>query len=207
MNEGKLPKVNWEEIMDHIDHAVKLVGADHVGLGSDLDGATMPIGMEDVSKIPQLTEAMLRRGYSEDDIRKILGGNTLRVMAENERISDEMRATEKGKPIDAIPGAGSMGVGNPECIFCPRPDYPSSLKNAKVDGDVELSLVVGVDGNTTEIGVVSGFDARFNEKAIEAVKHWRFKPALGPDSKPAACRIHVVVTFRVFDNGKSHSGE
>ncbi len=70
--------------MDHIDHAVKLVGADHVGLGSDFDGATMPIGMEDVSKIPQLTEDMLRRGYNEDDIRKILGGNTLRVMAEND---------------------------------------------------------------------------------------------------------------------------
>ena len=80
MAEGKLPQVEWEAIVDHIDHAVKLVGADHVGLGSDFDGSVMPHGMEDCCKLPKLTEAMLRRGYSEDDIRKILGGNPLRVM-------------------------------------------------------------------------------------------------------------------------------
>jgi membrane dipeptidase len=83
--------------VDHIDHAVKLVGADHVGLGSDFDGSIMPRGMEDCSKLPELTEAMLRRGYSEDDIRKILGGNTLRVMAEAERVSREMKALAEGK--------------------------------------------------------------------------------------------------------------
>ncbi len=90
MAEGKLPKVSWEAIVDHIDHAVKLVGADHVGLGSDFDGADMPLGMEDCSKLPKLTEAMLRRGYSEDDIRKILGGNTLRVMEQAERVSRQL---------------------------------------------------------------------------------------------------------------------
>ncbi|MFZ0818483.1 MAG: membrane dipeptidase, partial [Candidatus Acidiferrales bacterium] len=72
------------------DHAVKLVGADHVGLGSDFDGATMPLGMEDCSKLPKLTEAMLRRGYSEADIRKILGENTLRVMEQAERVSHQL---------------------------------------------------------------------------------------------------------------------
>ncbi len=95
MAEGKLPTVTWEAIVDHIDHAVKLAGADHVGLGSDFDGATMPIGMEDCSKLPKLTEALLRRGYSESDIRKILGGNLLRVMEESERVSGEMQASEK----------------------------------------------------------------------------------------------------------------
>jgi membrane dipeptidase len=95
MAEGKLPTVTWEAIVDHIDHAVKLAGADHVGLGSDFDGATMPIGMEDCSKLPKLTEALLRRGYSESDIRKILGGNLLRVMEESERVSREMQASER----------------------------------------------------------------------------------------------------------------
>ena len=71
--------MSWERIVEHIDHVVKLVGADHVGLGSDFDGANMPDGMEDCSKLPKITEALLRRGYAEDDIRKILGGNTLRV--------------------------------------------------------------------------------------------------------------------------------
>ncbi len=93
--EGKLPQVEWEAIVDHIDHAVKLVGADHVGLGSDFDGSVMPHGMEDCSKLPKLTEAMLRRGYSEDDIRKILGGNTLRVMEATERVSHELQGKSK----------------------------------------------------------------------------------------------------------------
>jgi membrane dipeptidase len=95
MSEGKLPEVDWQAIVDHIDHAVKLVGADHVGLGSDFDGAVMPRGMEDCSKLPKLTEALLRRGYSEDDIRKILGGNTLRVMEAVERVSRELQAPPK----------------------------------------------------------------------------------------------------------------
>jgi membrane dipeptidase len=88
--EGKLPHVSWERIVDHIDHAVKLVGADHVGLGSDFDGATMPEGMEDCSKLPKITEALLRKGYSDDDIRKILGGNTLRILAQAEAVSREL---------------------------------------------------------------------------------------------------------------------
>jgi membrane dipeptidase len=90
--EGKLPHVNWEKIIDHIDHAVKLVGADHVGLGSDFDGASMPEGMEDASKLPKITEALMRKGYSGEDIRKILGGNLLRVMEQNEKVSRELQA-------------------------------------------------------------------------------------------------------------------
>lgn len=90
--EGKLPHVSWERIVDHIDHVVKLVGSDHVGLGSDFDGASMPDGMEDCSKLPRITEALMRKGYSDNDIRKILGGNTLRVMEQVERISKELQA-------------------------------------------------------------------------------------------------------------------
>ncbi|MGB2629393.1 MAG: dipeptidase [Candidatus Acidiferrum sp.] len=92
--EGKLPHVSWEKIIEHIDHVVTLVGADHVGLGSDFDGANMPEGMEDCSKLPKITEALLRKGYSDDDIRKILGGNTLRVMAAAEQVSKEMQASK-----------------------------------------------------------------------------------------------------------------
>jgi membrane dipeptidase len=88
MNSGKLPKVMWEKIIEHIDHAVKVAGIDHVGLGSDFDGATMPIGMEDASKLPKLTGALLAKGYSEADVTKILGGNILRVMEAVERAAD-----------------------------------------------------------------------------------------------------------------------
>jgi membrane dipeptidase len=90
-NSGKLPRVKWEEIVDHIDHAVKLAGADHVGLGSDFDGADMPDGMETAAGLPKITEALLRKGYSDADVRKILGENTLRVLAETEKVSKEMR--------------------------------------------------------------------------------------------------------------------
>jgi len=87
MMSGELPKVGWEKIIEHIDHAVKVAGADHVGLGSDFDGATMPIGMEDASKLPKITDALLKRGYSEGDVQKILGGNILRVMEQVERVA------------------------------------------------------------------------------------------------------------------------
>src|SRR5262249_55848044 len=87
MIKGDLPKVTWEKIIEHIDHAVKVAGIDHVGLGSDFDGAVMPIGMENVSKLPKITEALLKKSYSEQDIQKILGGNILRVMEQVERIA------------------------------------------------------------------------------------------------------------------------
>jgi membrane dipeptidase len=92
--DGILPHVSWEKIIQHIDHAVKLVGADHVGLGSDFDGASMPDGMEDATHLPQITEALMRKGYSDEDIRKILGGNILRVMEQVERVSREMQAAK-----------------------------------------------------------------------------------------------------------------
>jgi membrane dipeptidase len=91
---GKLPQVSWEKIVEHIDHAAGIAGADHVGVGSDFDGAFMPAGMEDASKFPFITEGLLRRGHGETDIRKILGENTLRVMADAERVGELLR-TEK----------------------------------------------------------------------------------------------------------------
>ena len=86
MMKGALPKAMWDKIVEHIDHAVKVAGVDHVGLGSDFDGATMPIGMEDVSKLSRITDALLKKGYSEPDIEKILGGNILRVMEQVENL-------------------------------------------------------------------------------------------------------------------------
>jgi len=92
VEQGKLPRVDWTKIIEHIDHAVKVAGIDHVGLGSDFDGANMPYGMEDATKLPKITEALLQKGYSEGDVRKILGENTLRLMTEVERVSRELNA-------------------------------------------------------------------------------------------------------------------
>jgi len=90
VEQGKLPRADFSKIIEHIDHAVKVTGVDHVGLGSDFDGANMPYGMEDATKLPKITEALLKKGYSEGDVKKILGENTLRVMTDVERVSREL---------------------------------------------------------------------------------------------------------------------
>jgi membrane dipeptidase len=83
-----LPRPSWEKIVEHIDHAVKIAGDEHVGLGSDFDGATMPEGMEDVTQLPKITEALLRKGYTERQVRNILGENLLRLMARVQQVAN-----------------------------------------------------------------------------------------------------------------------
>jgi len=80
---GKHGGATLEDALAHIDHAVKVAGIDHVGIGSDWDGIDkVPAGLEDVSKMPAVTAGLLKSGYSEQDIKKIMGGNFLRVMRE-----------------------------------------------------------------------------------------------------------------------------
>src|ERR1051326_6262373 len=77
----RLPPVKVSRIVDHIDHIVKLAGIDHVGIGSDFDGVQITTSdLATVADLPNLTKELLRRGYSERDVDKILGGNMLRVM-------------------------------------------------------------------------------------------------------------------------------
>ena len=91
---AKLGRLPLSRLLDHFEHAVKVAGVDHVGLGSDFDGADdlFPEGMEDISKIPNLVRGLMERGFSDEDILKILGGNTLRVMREVEQVSRKMQA-------------------------------------------------------------------------------------------------------------------
>ncbi len=89
---AQLPAVDISAVLRHIDHAAKTIGADHVGLGSDFDGVSgmVPDGMEDVSKYPALVKGLIDMGYSDSDIRKIMGENLLRVMRANEAVAREM---------------------------------------------------------------------------------------------------------------------
>jgi len=92
-----LPPLPISKLIDHIDHIVKVAGIDHVGLGADFDGANdMPEGAQDVSMLPNITYELLKRGYSEQDIRKILGENFLRVFAEAERVARSMSKNISG---------------------------------------------------------------------------------------------------------------
>jgi len=81
MVEQPLPRASLEDVLDHIDHVVGLVGVDHVGLGSDFEGVgdSLPVGLEDVSAYPNLIQGLRRRGYSEQEIAKIMGENLMRV--------------------------------------------------------------------------------------------------------------------------------
>ena len=99
--QAKLPRPPFKVLIDHIDHIAKIAGVDHVGLGSDFDGVAgaTPHGIDSAADLPKITQGLLDRGYSEEDIRKILGGNVLRVFGEVERVSQAMRA--ETSPADA----------------------------------------------------------------------------------------------------------
>jgi membrane dipeptidase len=91
---AKLARGTYCEVADHIDHIVKVAGIDNTGIGSDFDGISMsPVGLEDVSSYPRLTEELLRRGYSEADVHKILGGNALRAFRQAGEVAQRLRAT------------------------------------------------------------------------------------------------------------------
>jgi membrane dipeptidase len=79
-----------EDVVDHLDHAVAVAGIDHVALGSDFDGVfDLPYGLHDVTRLPWITYELLKRGYTEADLYKLLGGNTLRVLEAAERAAEE----------------------------------------------------------------------------------------------------------------------
>jgi membrane dipeptidase len=85
-----------EKVADHIDYVVSLVGVNHVGFGSDFDGVgdTLPVGLKDVSEYPNLIAELLRRGYSEDDIRRVCGGNLLRVWQAVELLAAQLKGMQ-----------------------------------------------------------------------------------------------------------------
>ena len=90
---GKTP---LSVLIDHIDHVAKVAGIDNVGIGSDFDGVPLtgvPAGMEDISKLPSITVELMKRGYSDGDIKKVLGENFLRVMLKVEHVAGEMQAS------------------------------------------------------------------------------------------------------------------
>src|SRR5262249_39708372 len=92
------------DVADHIDHIVKVAGIDHAGIGSDFDGITAsPAGLEDVSCYPRLTEELLRRGYSESDVHKVLGANVLRAFREAGKVAARLQKTARPEVDQPLP--------------------------------------------------------------------------------------------------------
>jgi len=93
---AKLPRPPFKVLIDHIDHIAKVAGVEHVGLGSDFDGnPAMPQGMDSAADLPKITQALLDRGYTADQIKGVLGGNLLRVFRQVEQVSREMQGQQK----------------------------------------------------------------------------------------------------------------
>jgi len=100
-----LPRPPLSILIDHIDHIAKVAGVDHVGLGSDFDGVSgqLPQGLDSPADLPKITEALIARGYSAEDCRKILGGNLLRVFREVEQVSKELQAENRPRISEKQP--------------------------------------------------------------------------------------------------------
>ncbi len=101
----RIPRPPLSALVDHIDHIAKVAGVDHVGLGSDFDGVTgqLPEGMDSPADLPKITAALMQRGYSAEDCRKILGGNLLRVFHEVEQVSKQLQAENRPRITDRQP--------------------------------------------------------------------------------------------------------
>lgn len=96
------------------------------------------------------------------------------------------------------PNAGTGGYGSPTCLYCPSPAFSDEAVKAKYQGVVELLAVITADGRATDIKVAKGLGLGLDEKAVEAVRNWRFKAALGPDGKPTSVRQLIEVTFHLY---------
>jgi membrane dipeptidase len=101
----RIPRPPLSILIDHIDHIAKVAGIDHVGLGSDFDGISgqLPEGIDSAADLPKITEALMARGYSAEDCRKILGGNLLRVFREVEQVSKELQAESRPRISEKQP--------------------------------------------------------------------------------------------------------
>ena len=112
------PEPTAAELIDQIDHIAKVAGVDHVGLGSDFDGISgqLPKGIDSVANLPKITAALVERGYSAEDCRKILGGNLLRVFREVELVSKQLQAEDRPRITVNQPFEKSreQGTGNRE---------------------------------------------------------------------------------------------
>jgi TonB family protein len=105
---------------------------------------------------------------------------------------------EGGGAGGGIFNAGTNGYGVPACLYCPTAQFSDEAVKAKFQGTVLLVAIITAEGHATDIHVAKGLGLGLDEKAIEAVRTWRFRPALGPNGKPAAVRQTIEVTFHLY---------
>jgi TonB family protein len=103
-------------------------------------------------------------------------------------------------PKDGVPHAGMGGASVPQCIHCPPPNYSSDARKAHFEGTVVLQVVITTDGRAINIKILKDPGNGLGMKAVESVRKWKFKPAIGPDGKPLAVIVPIEVTFRLYND-------
>lgn len=218
---GPMPRATVADLADHVEHIRRVAGADHVGIGADFYGATGPmnvvVGMEDVSRYPALFAELIRRGWSDADLRKLAGGNLLRVFAEVERVSARLRRTRPpstatiealdGRPSAAPPADAALAPLPPgvEAISLLgdtlRAPTPSPAARARLEGDLaraRTALVAAPDDPDAHLwfGRRLAYLGRYRE-AIAAFTAGAVRfPA---DARFLRHRGHRYLTIRRFD--------
>jgi TonB family protein len=109
-----------------------------------------------------------------------------------------IKAQQATEPKVDPPPAGLNGVSSPRCIYCPQPDYSEKVRKAKIEGVVLLDVTVTTDGQIANPVGLKGPNAVLNNKALEAVRNWKMKPARGPDGQPVNCRVRVEIAFHLY---------
>ena len=175
------PRTTIGQVADHIDHLRDVAGIDHVGIGSDFDGgALLPDGLEDVAGFPRLLGELLRRGYSDDDVRKIAGGNVLRVMRGAEAVAARLQATRG--PSEAT----IEELDGPEAVEAPTVAEPGPVR--------EMRLVVTTDDYEEAVRFyrdVLGLPERASFSSPDGrVVILRGRPGDARDRRPGPGRVH-----------------
>src|SRR5207247_796123 len=148
--------------------------------------------MEDSSKIPNLVRELARRGYSEGDLEKILGGNVLRVMREVEAASGQIQSAESGGhsdgPVAEKVYSVSRDVVPPQVSYNPQPAPPQLTSKVKREATARLLIVVDSKGNVRDVQVIKPVGLGLDEKAVDVVRTWKFRPATR-NGLPVAVRV------------------
>lgn len=168
-----------KDVVDHIDYVVNLVGIDHVGIGSDFDGASMPADLNDSSELYKVTDELVRRGYSKNDIEKLLGKNTLRVLKEVEKAA-EHNPGNGGTGLTVTP---SYEMG--QIIHSDTPLLTAEIERKKGSKIDEARLRIIVDG----IAYTPNFDTKTSTMSIQV-------------TEPLNERFHVVTFEAANEAGK-----
>jgi TonB family protein len=138
------------------------------------------------------------RAFRFDDAKQIEHLKFTYALNDAQRVQLKSVLEPAASAASAVPAAGANGYSSPSCDVCGPPEIPKGLKHSQISGTVYFDCEVGVDGRPHNIVVMRALPNGRTESAVAALQKWTFKPATGPDGKPAATRQTIEIQFRTF---------